>query len=183
MALGTTTRFTSAHLSVHGHIVRPAQISTGWWTLIDAAGMDDADNAGNDITNPTSSITLSTRKIVQVGNPDDGGVGTTLLIRMAYDAATTSAGTLPVVQIFGRRDSDDSWQRLLNKAATPAYNVTPVTATTTDVNDGTLKYTANDQLTHAFDLQGCNEILAGVKTAYAGSDGAEALAVLQGKII
>jgi hypothetical protein len=176
MALGTTVTFTDkADQDAIRQAVRPMQAASGWLTVIDAAGMDDADNAGSDITTPTSQITLSTRKLVRVD-----GRGTTLLVRMAYDSGNAPS-TDPVIQIFGRRDSSDAWMRLLNKNATPAYSVTMVDAAGTDVLDGSYKYTAVSPTDTAFDLMGCDELLFGVKTAGQGTG--IALAFLQAKVI
>lgn len=181
MALGTTVNLVDQNRAQDlERIVRPAQIASGWTTVIAAGGMNVTDNSTADILNPTTSITGSTRKLVDIYDQYKGLIGTTLLVRMGY-AGTPSVS--PVIQVFGRRDSSDSWKRLMNKNATPAFSVTLTTAILTDVTDGTYSYTQDSPADHAFDLAGCAELLFGVKTAYAVSAGSAATAFMQAKVI
>lgn len=183
MTIGPTTKASDKVQAIDlERIVRPAQIASAWSTVIDAAGMDDADNAGSDITAPATQVTLSTRKIWDLSDQYKGLVGTTLRVRMGYDV-NAALTTSPVIEVFGRFDSNDAWKRLLNKNATPAYNVTLTVATTTDVSDGTYKYTECSPADHAFDLDGCQELLFAVKTAFAVSAGSAATAFMQAKVI
>lgn len=158
----------------------PVSIVGGWFPLIDATGMDDADNSGSAVLNPFTGITLATRKIVDVG-----GMGTLLAIRMGY-AGTPS--TDPVIQLFGGMTHTDGvptgdWESLYNFADTPLHAITLTTGTATDVTNGTLKYTVVDAKSHVLDIRACRYILACVKTAYAVSGGSAATAVMYGKIL
>lgn len=163
--------------------VMPVQLASCWTDVIAATGLSATPAQGNatNITNPGSSIASSTTQLVSVD-----GRGTTLRVRMAYDAATTNTVTDPIIQVFGRcknSGNSDTWKRLLNKNATPAFSVTLTTAPATDVSTGTFKFTEASLTDHAFDLDGCDELLFGVHTAYAGSNGDETLAKLQAKVI
>lgn len=176
MALGTSIEIKDyMDASASRATVYPAGIRGQWVTVIDAAGMDDADNAGSNITNPTSQITAATRKLVLA--PDQG---TLIRVRLQYDDGLSSI-TDPVIQVFGRHDSDEMWMPLHTKETTPAI-VSTLTTAATDLTDGTDKFTAPDPKVNTFDTDGCSEFLFGVKTALAGTGNA-ATALLQAKFI
>jgi hypothetical protein len=176
MALGTTVDIQDYMDSTASRAtVYPAGIRGQWVDVIDAAGMDDADNSGNNITNPTTQITASTRKLVQASDE-----GTLIRVRMQYDDGLTSI-TDAVIQVFGRHNSDEMWMPLHTKETTPALTATMTTAST-DLTDGTDKFTAPDPKVHTFDTDGCSEFIFGVKTALAGT-GDATTAKLQAKFI
>lgn len=168
MALGTS--LVPNAVSPRGEIVRPASILSTWITVIDPGGMTTLDAAT--ITNPTTQITASTRHIFSVENQ-----GTTLILRMKYDAGSTVA-TSPVVKVFGRTRTD-AWQLLKTKAL--ALNATITGAPTTDVTDTTWNYTTPDLSAQAWDCAGCMELIVGIETVFAGS--ITAFSSLQAKFI
>lgn len=137
-------------------------LSTPWMTVIDAAGMDDADNSGNRILNPLTSIATSSRHKISL--PPWARY---IFARMAY---TGSVVTSPVVQIFGFDGQEDGsdFVQLQNMAGTPAEEVTLTAVAATDMTDGTDLFTEVLQTTHKFDLLGSRVILPGVKTAFDG---------------
>jgi len=76
----------------------------------------------------------------------------------------------------------DDWEILENKAG--AIRATMVIAETTDASDGTFNLTHPDPNDHAWDLNGCNQVLVGVEVAFiAGTGGATTTASLQAKVI
>lgn len=152
-----------------------AAVASPWVTVISAGGMDDQDNSGS-VTNPETEITDATRIRFKLDDQN----ATTLRFRLGY-AGTPS--TDPVITVWGRKlaagETTGGWKRLYNKAASPAVTMTLTTATATDYNDGTLKHTNDNPLTHAVDVDGCDEFLVQVVTAYAVSAGSAATAILE----
>lgn len=167
---------TSAALPIDGdgQLVIPVSLSALWTWAISEGRVATADNSGSSITNPTTMITAATQRILLRRSR----AGTTLLLRLAYSAGAT-VSTSPVVEVFGRTGTN-AWQRLENKSGAVAVTLT---AAADDVTDGTLKYTHPSMTTHAFDCAGCDEILVGVKTAFAVSAGVTTNAEVQAKII
>jgi len=170
MALGTTIGMTSEPVG-DTIVVLPVSLSSRWKNIIDPGGMDDQDAAT--ITNPTTQITLGTRKIFK-----RRANGTTLLVSLAYDDGLTSI-TNPVIKLFGRYDSTEAWRVVLTKGGS-------LTATfavaSTDSTDGTNLYTPANYDTIAWDCLGYEEFVMGVETALAGT-GDATTAYLQGKFI
>jgi len=158
--------------------VKPVQITNKWVTAITAGGIDGQDNSGT-INDPDAHITSATTRIVKIEQ-----AGTTLRARLKYDDGDTP-DTDPTIVVFGKTGDDtdggSAWERLLNKAGSTSAIMT--TATATDVQDGTNKYTEVSATVHAWDLNGCDEILVGVLVAYADAAGLPALAELQVKVI
>lgn len=157
---------------------KPVQITNKWVKAILAGGLDDQDNGGV-INDPDADITSLTTRIVKIEQS-----GTTLRARMKYDDGDTP-DTDPQIVVFGKTGEDtdggSAWERLFNKAGTTTVVI--ATATTTDVTDGTDKYTEVEASVHAWDLNGCDEILVGVIVAYADAGGLPALAELQVKVM
>lgn len=152
-------------------LVAPVSVVSAWATVIDAGGMDAAD--AETITNPDTGITASDHHYCKRG----GRAGTTLLVRMGYEGTPS---TDPAIKVFGRGSSSDPWMVLPSVATTISNTLT--TNATTDVTDGTYKYTAISTATR-FDCLGCEEFLIGVETAYAVSAGSAATAFLQAKLV
>lgn len=153
---------------------RPIAIINQWVDVIDAGGIRTADNGGSDITNPDDQIDGLTKHIAKINKR-----GTFLQVRLKYDDGLTGI-TNPVIQIFGRYNSDDQWQRLRNLS--DSIDITLTTNLTVDVTDGTFLYT--DPLFNAqtVDLNATDEFLVGVKTnLIAGGDASTA--ILQAKLI
>lgn len=176
MALGTTVQAGNKKGST-GAATNLLQHSAQWFTMIDVGGADDTDNSGSAITDPTTQITASTRKLIATS-----GAGTLLLIRMMYVAADTIT-TNPVVQVFGRSSDTEGWMALRNKANSHEITLDAVEASDVDTTIGATPYssTAVDLDDHYIDLAGCSQILMGIKTAAAGA--AVSLAWIEGKII
>lgn len=169
MALGTTIQMN--HNALVGQHVAPVSLFSPWYAAIAATGVDDQDAAT--ITNPTTQITASTRKLLRRSS------GSLLTFSLQYDRTLTSI-TAPVIKVFGRKragdgESDGRWELLKNKNGDLAITLTPAS---TDVDDGTYKYTTVDMTNHVVDTQGCDEFLVGIETALAGSTGVATTAVL-----
>lgn len=158
-------------------IVYPASIKTGWQTVIDAGGMDDAD--ADPITDPATDIDGTDHHDLT------GFEGTTLKVRMAYDDGVSGTITSPIIQVFGRYEDPDGsnagdWMELENGSGD--IEVTLTVDTTNDASDGTLNFTRVRANTHSFDVQGCARIRIGVNTAFAAT-GTVTTAYLEAKVI
>lgn len=165
MALSSTVGFdvdSIAPVSV------PCSLTSRWTTAISAGGPATQDAAS--ITNPTTEITASTRRILKRNRMN----GTLVMVRLGYSGTPS---TDPIVGVWGRTGTD-AWQRLINKSSGTQSTLATVSAS--DVTDGTLKYTSASE-DHTFDCVGCEEILIGVETAFAGSVTADS--IIQMKII
>ena len=136
----------------------PARVECPWTTIHTKPETQDADP----IVNPTTECIAADAHIF-VPNVDAGQL---FAVRLGYDDSLTGI-TDCVINTFGRQDSDDIWQRLETLGG--LVNITLTTDTTNDVTDGTLKYTAVDQVDNVWHTQGCREFLVGVKTALAGT--------------
>ena len=153
-------------------VTRPAQIASQWAVAIAAGGVDDVDNAGSDITDPETQIEATAGTARQ---PYRVGAGTTLLVRLKYRNTVT---TNPVIQVFGRYDSNDRYQRLITRGGAVDITLTPTAA---DLVEGSDLRTSIVLDNNSLDLLGCREFLIGVKTAIAG--GSPALAEVEVKVI
>ena len=166
-----------AVLPLH-EVSRPITIAFPWVQIIDAGGITTADNGGSDIEDPDDQIDGLSKHILKVNRK-----GSFLQVRMKYDDSATGL-TDPVVQIFGRYNGDEMWQRLRNLSSSPSINVTIVTdQDANDVTDGTFKYTDPLFDAQTVDLNATDEILVGVKTNFSSTGGITNNAVLQAKLI
>lgn len=173
MALGTTVTVNgSPHKQFDS--VAPMSATSGWFSVIDAGGMDDQDAAT--ITNPTTQITASTRHLIY-----RNAFGTNLMLRMGYDDGLTTV-TDPVVKVFGRTGNTEIWQLLKTRSGAITGTITTQASDdgATDVTDGTYLYTTPDYDATTWDCFGCEYILVGVQTVLAGT-GTVTTAFLQGK--
>lgn len=168
MALGSTLPNTALP-TVQGAVL-PVSLTSNWIQVLDANGPATLNNAT--ITNPTTQITTSTTHPLSTQ-----GVGTLLVLRLVYDAGLTSI-TNPTVKVFGKSGAS-AWSLLQTKAG--ALNAA-ITTASTDVSDGTFKYTTPDLTNIAWDMQGCDTILVGVEVALAGT-GTVSNSLIQAKII
>lgn len=160
MALATTITLASAvgsHLG-SSQIIRPSQIASAWYTAV-PAGVLNAQDAAT-ITAPATEIVGAVNRIFVSEN------GTLLRLRVKYDAGI-SAVTDPILRLFGRLNSSDSWQSVQNQDEQTAITVT--TDLTNDVSDGTWNWTLADLNAHTFDKDGCQEFLIGIQTALAAT--------------
>lgn len=163
----------TGHPKANGTAYAPAHTTMAWATAIAATGADDLDNAA--ITNPTTQITGSTRYLITI-DQSKKGAGNFICFRLAYDDGLTSI-TNPVIAVFGRESSSDTWMRLPNRAG--GISCTLTTAVT-DVTDGTLCYTMPDPEEHVFERGGCEQFLIGTEVALAGT-GTTSNAIVQYK--
>lgn len=171
MALGTPIPATDSPTRGF-EAVAPMSMSSGWQTIIRAGGVNSAD--ASTITNPTTQITRSTTSLFTRHS-----TGTYIALRLGYDAAATIA-TNVVVKVFGRSDSNQTWDRLLTKGSQAMSAALAPTAT--DVTDGSLKYTTVT-LENLWDCLGCSELLVGIETALTVSAGTATTAIIQAKMI
>ena len=160
--------------------VVPISTTSEWKTVIPAGGLDDADNSGNRIVNPTTQVEGGANAANRYVLKRNAKEGTTVRARMAYPHAASTVTTQLVVQAFGRTGSQP-WQPLHN--ADGNHEVTITADAANDITDGTNKRTAPHPTTHAWDCDGCDEICFGVKTALNLDSTHEASAFLEAKII
>lgn len=153
---------------------RPTAIAHEWIDAIDAPGPSQSDNSGNDITNPDTEITQNSTHTLKVAKR-----GTFMQFRLLYDDAL-DVDTDVVIQVFGRFNDEDRWQRLKNLS--DSVDITLTTNTSLDVTDGTLLYTDPGSAAQTVDLSATDEVIIGVKTGLAGT-GVKNSATLQAKLI
>lgn len=171
MALGDDIQMTTEEPRAH-YGASPQSLFSQWKDLIDAAGVDDADNTGSRVTQISQIDGASRHPLVVRG-------GTLLEIRAAYDANETASPTSPVVQVFGndQEDGNGTWELLEDEDGNDEITLTLTPGD--DLNDGTLKHSAKA----AVDLRGNRRVLVGVKTAHAAGNGDATLAKLIGKVL
>lgn len=155
-------------------VSKPIGATYAWKQVLDAGAVDDTDNGGSDITNPDAQIGDSDHHPLKVNRR-----GTFIQVRLVYDDGLTGI-TDPVIQLFGRHNEDEAWQRLKN--LNDEVDITLATDTALDVTDGTFQYTDPDPQTHTIDLDATDEVFIGVKTALAAT-GDVTTAVVQAKLI
>jgi hypothetical protein len=119
------------------------------------------------LTNPSSLISGKDARVIPVG------LGTSLLVRCKYDDGTVGTLTSPIVKVFSV-DRNGKFHLLKNSAGTPTNTSTLTLAPTTDVTDGTYKY-SDVTSSHAFDLQGSKYFIIVISTALASTDGGDVL--------
>ena len=154
-------------------ISRPMMAAFEWQIAIEAGGLTSTDNSGSNITNPDTQLVTGTRNVLKINKR-----GTFMQFRVSYDDGLSSITDM-VIQVFGRFDKDEPWQRLKN--LNDSVDVTVVTASA-DVEDGTLKYTDPDAQDQTVDLNATDEVIVRVKTALAAT-GDPSTAVLHAKVI
>ena len=190
MALADTAAFPH---DFDGHIVAPVSLVSPWdWIINPAAGGDGgcetADNAGGTITDP-GGVARDTIRILKRNKLK----GTSIRLMLGYDSASTALTTALVAQLFGRASSRDPWQALVNNNGDHEVTITPAPSTdptgdftfNVGVGDTTItrRWTVPDKDAHIWDCDGCEEILAVVKTALNMTDGNDALNILLAKCV
>lgn len=153
-------------------LVSTASFTCDWSVMIAAGGVATRDGA---VAGTVTNVVLDITRSVTSSMLRQGRAGTTFRLSLAY---TGTPSTDPVVAVFGRTGTG-RWQLLKNKAG--AATATLNTAVLTDVTDGTLFYTYCDPTNHAWDCDGCDEIVVAVAVAFAGT--VTNTAIVQGKII
>lgn len=152
----------------------PFSLTSQWETLVEAGGVNVADAAA--ITNPATQIVRSTTRPFS-----RDGEGTTLLLKLRYDAGLSGTITSPIVQVFGKTLTDDyDVIETREGVSLVTLNIAP----TTDVLNaaGTFKYTRPKFVRISFDCLGCLDFLVGVTVALAGT-GTVNNATILGKIV
>lgn len=156
-------------------IVQPVSPGTDWLTLVEAGGCDGTDT----LTTPQTAGT--SRPVARIS-----GVGTLLALRLRYDDGDTPS-TDPIIEVAGRSRANggtysNNWQKLYTVEDTPAKTSTLTTASSTDVTDGTDKFTDVNPKSNVFDCQGVDEVVVLISTAYAVSAGDASLATIEGRL-
>lgn len=149
--------------SPHVEMFAPVAPLTDWVEVNTA--VETADNSGSSVVLPSD--------IDQDRLMDVLGIGTSLMVMLGYDDALTVSAD-PVIQIFGK-DSDGQYHALRNSDGN--HEITLTTAASTDVQDGTLKWTVPIEV----DLDGSQQVLVAIKTALAGT-GTTNNSVLKAKV-
>lgn len=166
MALGTT--FVAGNEGDYrAGRVAPCSVVCDWQTAITAGGIATRDAAT--ITNPTTEVINSANRLVDLRLSP----GTYIAFRLKYVGSVT---TSPIIQIFGRKGTTGTWQRLYNQATPQTASLTITAAPTTDIADGTYSYSEVTK-DHIVDRMGNDQFLVGTTTAVAG--GTTASDVLQ----
>lgn len=138
----------------------PISLTSNWQTIIEAGGVNVAD--ASLITNPATQITrVTTRPFSRKGE------GTTILIKLRYDAGLASP-TSPIIQLFGKTTTDD-YDCVVNRAGSALSTIGMDT-----VNDilnpaGTFKSTLINYTTLAYDCGGFDDFLLGIARALSGT--------------
>lgn len=114
-----------------------------------------SDNSGGTVVSP-GSISRTDQKWIALCS-----LGSRLLVRLKYDTGVTLP-TSPVVQVFGK-DSQGTISPLTDASGTHEQTLT--VDLTNDVTDGAYKYTTAKTL----NIAGCKDVLAAIKTAFAGT--------------
>lgn len=178
----THTRKIGRNAQIAAKTVYIASMETDWQSLSNTsvATIDAVTTvAVTDIINLSGD---SSRREAIVGS------GTNLIVRLKYDAANTSTGVDPIIQVLGIDHSLDNngtpagkYHWLLNgsesKTATLALDET------NDINDSVWKYTDVTRDT-TFDLQGSAQFIIFIKIAFdAGTADKENNSLIEYKIV
>lgn len=158
--------------------VAPVQIVNPFFRIIDPGALEAAQ--GTPIQDPDTDIFGDAlANLFHIFNVSHWG--TTLRLRMGYDRAVGVVTTDCILQVFGRFNSDEQWQKLTNKSGSLLVTMTIDFAN--DVDDGsTFQYTTMDPEDHSLDLDGCAQIIVGTNQILA-TDGDDSLAFIQARII
>lgn len=165
----------SDQLSVHaqGVAVIQTSIKKPWVDqLPSGVNVSAADNATTKktVSNLTGTTYEARRKL--------HSRGTSIIIRLKYDASCTAVTTQAVVSVVGLDDKEDQCHQLLNTNGNATCTLTA--APGTDITDGTHKYTAQNA-NCVFDLSGHDRYIVLIDTAFAGTDGDNTLTNIQVK--
>lgn len=155
---------------------------TPWQTVVAAGGVDSTDNSGNPITNPYGIARLGiadTSELRIFRRPMSGGEF--VAVRHVYDDQL-GVTTAPVVQLFGRADSNSEWELLQNIAGAIEATI-PSAGTNALSKDGQYLYTTVDYDDHVWDCGGCTEFVFVIRTAVAGTGGDVTQSFLQAKFL
>lgn len=148
----------------------PVQIPMPWQDAVGNANV--LDNA-SPIIDPDGQIDHETRHIYHVRR-----MGTTLRARAKFSGA--AAVRTVSIEVFGRYSSTGEWERLINKDGDDrAIPVATIAGDVTYSIGGTAwTFGRPDPTAHAWDLNGCEQILIGTVTQSGnGSD------IVQAKVI
>lgn len=146
-----------------GKFVYLTSIQSDWGTANSAPETVDTTY----LTNPSTLISGNNARIIPTK------LGTSLLVRCKYDDGTAGTLTSPIIKVFGV-DNNGAFHLLKNSASTPANTATLTLAPSTDVTDGTYKY-SDVTSSHAFDLQGSKFFIVVISTALASTEPADVL--------
>lgn len=139
-----------------------AAVLSPWEIVVPVTDADAIDNVGG-VLNPDTQITRDRFTL------DRRGV-TTLKFRVGY---TGTVSTSVVIRVWGRTLLDGQttggWKRLYNKADTPTTDIALTSDATNDYTDGTSKYSNDNPKDHCVDVDGCDEFVVEIYTAFAGS--------------
>lgn len=134
-----------------------AYLVSNWITAVSAGGPASLDSAT--ITNPDTQIVNTTTIVLD----RSGWIGNAGEFRIGYTGTPTADC---VIEWYGKTGTGD-WQRLVNVNGDTAATLT--TSSTTDTTNGTMKFSHVDPVLHKVPFRGCDKIMVGIKTAFAGS--------------
>lgn len=154
---GMTTK--NARAEQEGQVVTPVGLSTDWVNILAAGKVASQTQSGTPV-NP-EAFTADDHLLVEFDERD----GTHIRACLGYDDAATLTAD-PVVLFFGRFNDDSRWEILQDAEGNVEFTLTA--AESTDVTDGTLKYTKPTAL---IDRNGCKQVVCGVKTEMAATGG------------
>lgn len=136
--------------------VMPVSVVSDWQDICTVIASAESGSAvsGGVVVNP-SAITRLGQAWYKVG-----GLGTIVKLRLKYKDAVTSGSV--VIQLFGRSESGQCEPLLVDDS----NEYTLAVDSANDVRDGTWRYTAPIEV----DAEGCQYVIAAIKTAFDGSD-------------
>jgi hypothetical protein len=135
-------------------------IFSDWVDATSSAGASTQDASGT-ITNPDTELADTKALPITRGNQ----AGYRLQLRYAYTAGATGV-TGPTVMLWGRKSPTGKWEKrpAVDGGATATLGVA-----SGDYTDATLKYSAVNELSQMFRLNGCDQFKVGIVTAAAGT--------------
>lgn len=170
------------HLSLY-HQQSKAQTSTSLELPWEDQGktLASADNATTKKTvSDLSGATYESRRKVSTA-------GQFVIVRAKYDDTASAVGTSPVVSVIGLKETVDSagnriWHahKLVNTKGNATVTLTA--APSTDITDGTYKYTSHTDEC-VFDLIGHSHYIVILETAIAQTGGSTATSDIQTKVV
>lgn len=152
-------------------------LQSNWVVLCTAPHVAESDTGvvvGGKVVRP-GAITRTAQNKLQLSV-----AATRLLIALEYNA-DVGTPTSPIVRVFGRdgRRGDQRWHALANVSGSHELTVTVAPATDAVSDDGTRKVTQPIEVL----LDGSQEVIAGIQTAFAAGSGTGTDAKLIAKVV
>lgn len=154
--------------------VAPVSLKSEWATVIDPGGPTVTDNAGAAITDPGLQIDRVTVHDLDLTRLP----GTSLLVRVGYNAAATLISQQVVVQLFGA-DANGLYWPLADENGNTQVTLTADVSADCITQTGGLRASVPIR----FDAQGARRVRLGVKIPLITNSGDDTGSVIQVKVI